>query len=445
MTEICLNFQAPCGKIKPLHGVNNGPVGSARSGTGNAAYFESAGIPFIRNHDASFCTAYGGEFTVDVHRIFRNFDADATKEESYDFEVTDKYVANCIATGAQVFYRLGAAIEHGKKMGTYPPRDYQKWAVICEHIIRHYTEGWKEGFRYPITYWEIWNEPDCQNADGSNPCWQGSWEEFVEFFATALRHLKTCFPHLKIGGPAHVSLGEKRLGYISEFLKHLKAEGLTLDFFSFHRYLKDPRGMREYGERAWKLTRDAGFSDTELILNEWNYVRGWTGENYLYSARAIKGLKGSSLIAGAMCVAQDSPLDMLMYYDARPCLWNGMFDTDFHTPIKGYYPFWMFGALYRMGNYVKPEYQEGPLFCCAATDGEKAGILLTHFDDEDTAPDAEATLFLSGLEGKKEIAVYRLDETRDASLSETLPVTGSSQSLFLTLPLYTTVYLEIRK
>ena len=46
------------------------------------------------------------------------------------------------AAGTKVFYRLSHRIEHEvKKYGTLPPKDFKKWAVICEHIIRHYTEG----------------------------------------------------------------------------------------------------------------------------------------------------------------------------------------------------------------------------------------------------------------------------------------------------------------
>ena len=26
-----------------------------------------------------------------------------------------------------------------------PPKDYAKWARICEHVVRHYNEGWGWG------------------------------------------------------------------------------------------------------------------------------------------------------------------------------------------------------------------------------------------------------------------------------------------------------------
>ena len=63
-----------------------------------------------------------------------------------------------------------------------------KWAEICEHIIRHYNEGWADGFYYNIEYWEIWNEPD------NSQMWTGTPEEFYELYRVAANHLKSCFP-----------------------------------------------------------------------------------------------------------------------------------------------------------------------------------------------------------------------------------------------------------
>ena len=181
MTELKFDLLKTNGKIKVINAVNNGPAGSKERGTGNSSAYEALEIPYARNHDAAFYAGYGGEHTVDVHRIFKNFDADENDPTNYVFGPTDTYVANTEAVGTKTFYRLGAAIEHGYKYGTHPPKDFAKWARICEHIVRHYTEGWADGFRYDIEYWEIWNEPDCRNGDGSNPCWQGTEEQFIDF------------------------------------------------------------------------------------------------------------------------------------------------------------------------------------------------------------------------------------------------------------------------
>ena len=444
MINIIVDLSKISGKIKPMHAVNNGPVGSkVRKGNSTYEYFREAGIPYARNHDASFHTAYGGEYTVDVHRIFRDFDADPNDPASYDFECTDMCVADTLSVGTEVYYRLGSRIEHGKKVGTFPPKDNLKWAVICEHIIRHYNEGWANGFNYNITYWEIWNEPDCYNPDGSNPCWQGTDEEFIEFFCVALKHLKGCFPHLKIGGPAFCSINivnnPNKEQLIRAFFSALKERDLPLDFFSFHRYTKDPATMKNYIALARRLCDEYGYTDTELHLNEWNYIRSFVGDDWTYSLRAEKGLKGSSFTAAAMAICQESPLDMLMYYDARPCGMNGMFDTDFYTPLKGYYPFKMFGELYRLGGYVRPDYTDDPIYCTAAANEDCGAIMVTNFSDDDSAPTQEIELEIRGAEGKK-VSVYMLDGERDMELVSEREVIGK---LTLSLPLFATAFLKI--
>lgn len=440
MTDIKIDFSKVTGKIKPMHAVNNGPAGSSvRKGNNTFDYFREAGIPYARNHDAAFYQGYGGEYTVDVHRIFTDFNADPYNPESYDFECTDKCVKDTFSVGTEVFYRLGSRIEHGKKKGTFPPPDFEKWAVICEHIIRHYNEGWANGFEYGIEYWEIWNEPDCKNADGSKPCWQGTEEQFIELFSVAAKHLKSCFPNLKIGGPAFSSL-RGSLPFARKFFEGIRKNNVPLDFFSFHRYCKTPVEMRTPINTAYSLINEFGYPNAELILNEWNYIRGWLSEDWIYSLRSEKGLKGSSFVAGCMAVGQRSELDMLMYYDARPCGMNGMFDTDFLTALKGYYPFKMFNNLYKMGGEVLCEYNEAPVYCTAATDGENCGILVTNFEEDDSSPAVNVNFELCGADGKK-ATLYLLDDKNDMTAVATIDV---KNGFSLEIPLFSTYYIDIK-
>ena len=444
MELITVNFANITGPIKPMHSVNNGPAGAKVRGTSNFDAYAAAGIPFARNHDASFYSGYGGEHTVDVHRIFRNFDADENDPASYIFEPTDKYLADIIDSGTNVFYRLGASIEHGYKFGTYPPKDFAKWARICEHIIRHYNEGWANGFRYGIEYWEIWNEPDCRNADGSNPCWQGTDEQFTELFVTTLRHLKTCFPDLKIGGPALCSAWNDK--WNKQIFEAVRASGLPLDFFSFHGYTKHPADFRLQAEKARKELDEYGFTETEIILNEWNYIKGWLNEDWKYSLRMEKGLKGASFIAASMICAQDSPMTHFMYYDARPCGMNGMFDTDTLLPLKGYYPFPMFSELYKIGAEAEVPAQTGNVYALAAASGTKCAVLLTNYTDDDTAPAAEIKLSLTGLpEGTWNISYRLLDAEHDNTLVREEKTASADAVSYITLPLFGTILVTLEK
>ncbi len=448
MATISINCTKTVGAMKIMHAVNNAPAGSSvRAAMHNHEWFARAGIPYCRNHDASFYSGYCGEHAVDVHRIFRNFDADVNNPASYNFRMTDRYVKSVADVGAETFYRLGSNIEHDEKYGTFPPKDYLKWVEICEHIIMHYNEGWADGFHYNLQYWEIWNEPDCGNPDGSNPCWQGTREEFIAFYLTVHRYLKNRFPHLKIGGPAFCSPWND--SYNDALFSAMKTAGLKPDFFSFHGYTNNPSAFAESGAKAQSVMAKYGWEkDTELILNEWNYVRGWTGDNYIYSIRSIKGLKGASFIAGTMAVGQASCLDMMMYYDARPTTWNGMFDTDFLTPLKGYYPFDMYGQLYRMGENVLAVSDDSTVYVTAAKGAEALGFMATYYDDNECAQAKDVTVTLSGIPaGYTHAEYYILDNDHDMTLlrTESLSDAIADMTVLLHFDLYTTVFVKLLK
>lgn len=98
------------GKVMLTHAVNNGPIAPNVRGVTNFELYKAAGIPYARNHDASFYSSFGGEHTVDVHRIFKNFDADENDPAAYTFDPTDKYVSDTISVGTKVFIGLGQVL-----------------------------------------------------------------------------------------------------------------------------------------------------------------------------------------------------------------------------------------------------------------------------------------------------------------------------------------------
>jgi len=274
MSEVIADFSQIVGTIKPMHAVNNGPV-KARSDqtSGNFIEYAAARIPYARIHDAGGTYAYGGPHCVDVNNIFPNPKADENDPASYDFTLTDIYLRTMIEAGTQVFYRLGSTIEHWvKKYNTRAPEDFEKWARICEHIVAHYNRGWADGFQWNIVYWEIWNEPDLDPDDSPNKrCWGGTEKQFFELYKIAALHLKKCFPEIKVGGPAiagNFAWGERFLQYMSE-------AGVPMDFFSWHRYAVEPQQLVERCFYARQLLDKYGYTKTESILNEYNYVRGW--------------------------------------------------------------------------------------------------------------------------------------------------------------------------
>ena len=102
----------------------------------------------------------------------------------------------------------------------------------------------------------------------------------------------------------------------------MKNRNIPLDFFSWHIYCTEPVHMAQKAERIKTLLNKYGYENVESILNEWNYVKGWE-EEFVYSLKAIHGIKGASFTLACMCTSQHSPIDMLMYYDTRPSAFNG--------------------------------------------------------------------------------------------------------------------------
>ena len=446
---VTIDFAKTCGPVKPMHSVNNGPAYKFAEDQRitNLHHFQAAGIPYARTHDASFYATYGGEHIVDVNMIFTDFDADPTDPASYDFNLTDEYLRVIELSSAKCFYRLGSKIEHwSKKYNTLPPKDFHKWAVICEHIIRHYTEGWADGYHMDIAYWEIWNEPDLDPDDSTHKrCWGGTAKQFYELFVITFKHLKACFPHLKIGGPALASL-RRNESWVRDFFSVLLENDLRPDFFSWHVYAYTVEKVQDYIRRVRALLDEYGFTDCESILNEWNYVKGWTEDEWVYSLKMEKSLKGSAFIAATMLMSQYEPVDNLMFYDARPCAMNSMFATDFVCDrLKGYYPFWMFNKLYTQSAAV-PVVTEGDCVFAAAAKGGEHNVMLSYFDDDDTAPAREVKVNFKNVtnEGGLRLTYYLLDETHDATPVREEIFTATDFSAYLTLPLHGTYLLQLQ-
>lgn len=396
--KISIDFNKKFGKIKPMHGVGQPPfVGTDFS---MISYLKDAGIPFSRLHDVG--GAYGGFRWVDVPNIFRNFTADPTKEENYDFVFTDLLISALIENGVEPFFRLGVTIENDAKIKAYriyPPTDYKKWAVICEHIIRHYTEGWANGFHYNICYWEIWNEPDNEEEVELNQMWRGTKEQFYELYSVVSKHLKTCFPDLKIGGYGSCGFYDLKksfvkganssprfeyfIAFLDGFLEHIKKTTAPLDFFSWHSYDSIENNI-VYAEYARKRLDEAGYTETETTCNEWNY-EAW--------GRPRGTNRHATLTAGMMLAFQDTPLDSAMFYDAQlgVSVYGGMFNPLTKEPFPTYYAFMAYNRLYRLGTQVELECNEEGVYAIAATDEKKGCLVVANTTKENLSLQIEST------------------------------------------------------
>ena len=424
---VAIDASVELGPIKPVHGVNNGPVRArADQCRGNFDTFTAARIPSVRTHDSVYCSSYGKWHTVDISAVFPDIDKDVDDPASYDFTYTDQYLGNIRDAGSEVFYRLGQSIEHGiKKYYIHPPKDSLKWARICEHVVRHYNEGWANGKKWNIRHWEIWNEPN--NNSANNPtCWGGTNEEFFDFFDVAAKHLKKCFPDLMIGGPATTG-GED---YSKLFLANAHKRGTPLDFFSWHGYGKTVYDIAERARNTRKLMDDNGYRNAKSYCTEWNYVKGWT-QDWLYTLRVEMGdavQKGAAHRMAMILAFQDSSVDLAHYYDARPNAMNGIFDSVTLRPMKGYYPFYAFSKLAALGTQIKVMKDDLEVFAVAAKDAAgNLGLIVCRYTDDNNVVSPKRVTVKCEQTSFVDSIVHLTDSV--CSYTEVVPEVGSDGSV----------------
>lgn len=409
MANVKINTLNSIGKIKPMHCINGGPLKSLLpSGMDNREDFKKIKFPYIRNHDVSYCSNFGGEHIVDISAIFPNFDKDPYDENSYDFTLTDDYLARIREVGSDIFYRLGQKIEHWpRKYGSNPPKDFKKWAVICEHIIKHYNEGWNSGFYWDIKYWEIWNEPDNQPA-----CWAGTMEQFYKLYEVAATHLKRCFPSIKIGGPAFAEWSVDN-GTVAKFIEHMSTYNVPIDFLSWHTYSRVIEDFIRREKTVRKALEDFGYKNAESILNEWNYLVNWE-EGRAESKEKIKGMEGAAFICALMSVMQNTTLNMFMYYYIQPGIWNGVFDFYTQKKFKSYYSFLLFSKMYALGTQIEAKSDDEDIYVIAASNGEKTSAMFSYYTFSNVAEDKTVTVDFA--DEIKECNLYLLDDENDLKL-----------------------------
>ena len=379
---VSLDPDSVVGPIKPMNAANNGPNGPTFKA------YKALRVPYGRTHDTPLGEVWSSH-VVDINQIFPDWNANVNNPKSYDFDLTDEMLQDMIKAGTEPFFRLGQSIEHeSKKYGIYPPKDYKKWAKICEHIIRHYTEGWADGHKWDITYWEIWNEPDLDDPDDrwkTDPrTWGGTQEQFYELYEVTAKHLKKCFPHLKIGGPAFANPRK----YGPPFLDYLKQTNTPIDFFSWHMYHRRPVRVSEDVHKVREILDEKGFTEVESILNEWNYNKSWTEKNY-YSRYVRRSIKAAAFMAGVMSECQNGPVDMLMYYDLRPnTTWNGAFMPHTYDILPAYWALYYWAELVDYGTQVKSSCEENDIYTCAAKSADgKVRLIVVRYHETDAEQD----------------------------------------------------------
>jgi hypothetical protein len=418
--QIEVDFSQVTGSIRPLNGVNDGPL-VTRGAFDLSPYYADLGIKHIRLHDVPWTY----ENAVDINYVFPRFEADADDPQSYDFSLTDYYLESIRALGAEVTFRLGYSAEwkYHPPIHNAPPQDFAKWAEVSAHIVRHYNQGWANGRHYNIKYWEIWNEPDGASF------WSGTPEEYFNLYEVTARKLKSLDPSLRVGGPTLAY----RLEFLEGFLKHCAEHHVPLDFVPWHIYAAAPREVVSRANGVQNLLAKYGFAQVESVLDEWNYFPGdWRRQeeeakyrHELFADR-MGGAEGASFDAAVLVALQDTTVAVADFYQGTNMFWGGLFD-EYGVPYKPYFTFKAFRLLLATPERVKVTGSGlGGIAVLAGLSRRKqeATILLSNFGTRQDHYD----LALRGLpwSGPLVCDQYRVDRRHDLDLVQSQQLSSTT-------------------
>lgn len=178
---------------------------------------------------------------------FTDFSADAEREKNYDFTSIDKRVKVAVNNGL----KIQLSVDDINKA----PSDYDKYGKIVEHLMKHLTEGWADGFKLTSSDIRLViyaNEPDLvittPQGEKVQAFWQGTSDEFNKSYVTFAKAVKSVNKDLPVGGPAYAfavseannAIGDNLNDYVTTFLDYVKKNGAPLDYFSWHHYGFNP-------------------------------------------------------------------------------------------------------------------------------------------------------------------------------------------------------------
>lgn len=267
-TTITINCEKVDGLIKDFRQVNDGILHPKRDSRGKSVELidvsnkmKELSMQSIRTHDAYGLTnPLTGKIIcgLDMHYLYPDTNKDPFDPASYQFDIMDGWMNKIKGIGAQVFFRVGESWD----VHPEPPKNVDHYVQAVVQILKHYHQGWANGFYCYIPYWEIWNEPALKVF------WTGSADQFIELYGKIAVALKKEDPSIMVGGPGNAGNFQKDWYY--RFFSYIRDHHIPFDFYSWHWYGIRPYEVAIIAGDVQKDLDSFGFSSTKQLITEWN-------------------------------------------------------------------------------------------------------------------------------------------------------------------------------
>lgn len=249
--------------------------------------------------------------------------------------------------------------------------------------------------------------------------WCGTDEEYYRLYDVTAKHLKGCFPHLKIGGYASCGFyaiapkvkvdpetnlpgtippsdhENNLMHFFYGFFEYIKKHGSPVDFFSWHSYA-DVSRVAVMDEWLHTELEKLGYGGLETHLNEWDPF-----------AKEFGTAHHAAEVAAMMIGMQHGYADLLCIYDMRnnTAPYCPLFDIVTKKPIHAYYSMVAFNALYKLGTQVETVCDTEDLYVLAASNEKKNAILISNLSE------SEQKLEFEGVD-LNDVRFYVIDQER---------------------------------
>ena len=421
---ITVDYASVTGRIKPLHGMCNGPLSP---GTDLSDLFMQMGVSCVRFADA------GGKQSglyVNVSSIFPDASADEYDPKNYRFAPTDTLVKAAAESGARIVYRLG---ESDCGFGYALPQNPEKWTRVCVNIIHHYNDGWAEGMQLGLRDFEIWAKPDTM-PDVTNAAVFGFYEKVAH-------GIKSYNPDLQVGGMGFADYGVMA----REFIKYCKKKQTPLDFVSICAYGQTPDAALSGANKLSAYLQKSDIAHLPVHISEWNCQAPestvLTPAEKQARYEQVHSLAGAVFCASLMLKMQRiQGVESATYYDAQPELSPlcGICDR-FGNAAKPAHAFRAFDMLYRQGDEVFCDVQGIGAEAVASIGDRSAAVMVAVTD----APGLVDIRMNNLPENMYSADVYIMDGVKDLTLVQTLPLLGMSRQVCVATGKYSIILIKL--
>jgi len=426
MVTLTADFSKRLRPMGKLNGMNNGPLHTHMDATD---LYQNMGVDFVRFHETHSMDTK----CIEIPFVFPNFEADEYDENNYYFAETDAVIAAAVASGIEIMYRFGMGTEATKpKLFCLCPTDYEKWGRIVIQVLKHYNEGWANGFHYGIKWCEIWNEADLFEY------WPGPYEEYIKFYAVTSKMLREYDPTLLIcpsgfaacipdkpAEDAPDDVKEKyavRYKFFHGLLDTIVNENLPLDCFPWHTYTYNSAQTQHKLDGIKEMLAMHGLKDIDLINTEWGPITLKRDRFGRWDTSQYDTIRSTICLLASMLVMQHYGNSRAAYYDADPrSSLSGLYEYG-NAPKRHYYAMVAFKML-RDGKWeYHTEGETDTVRICASCSGEKAYIAVT--------AESEESIRLKALNlGKAKVNYYLIDENTNLKLVKRGSFSGNAISL----------------